>query len=59
MVGLAELGSAHESYDQADFRFCGTGGVLMESALGPFFIGYSIGDDGSNRFLFSLGRWIQ
>jgi NTE family protein len=59
IIGLAEMGSAYEDYDQADFRFSGTGGLLMESALGPFFIGYSVGDDGSTRFLFSLGRWFR
>jgi NTE family protein len=59
IVGLAEVGSAYEELDNADFRFSGTGGLLMESALGPFFIGYSIGDDGSTRFLFSLGRWFR
>jgi NTE family protein len=58
IAGLAEVGSAYESIDQADFRFSGTAGLLMETALGPFFVAYSVGDDGSNRFLFSLGRWF-
>jgi hypothetical protein len=59
IAGLAEVGSAHESIDQADFRFSGTAGLLMETALGPFFVAYGVGDDGSNRFLFSLGRWFN
>lgn len=59
IVGLGEAGSAYEEFDQADFHFSGTAGVLMETALGPFFIGYSIGDDGSTRLTFSLGRLLN
>ncbi len=59
VVGLGEVGSAYEKIDEADCKFSGSGGLLLESALGPLFIGLSIGDDGSTRFLFSLGRWIN
>ncbi len=59
IVGLGEAGSAFEEIDQSDFHFSGTAGILMETALGPFFIGYSVGDDGSTRLTFSLGRWIR
>jgi NTE family protein len=59
IVGLGEVGSAYEKIDLADYHFSGTGGLLMESALGPLFLGLSIGDDGSTRFLFSLGRFIS
>jgi NTE family protein len=58
VVGLGEVGSAFEKIDQADYHISGTGGLLMESALGPVFLGLAIGDDGSTRFLFSLGRWV-
>ena len=59
IIGLGEVGSAFEKIDLADYHFSGTGGLLMESALGPLFLGLSIGDDGSTRFLFSLGRFIN
>jgi NTE family protein len=59
VVGLGEVGSAYEKLDQADYHFSGTGGILMESALGPVFLGIAVGDDGSTRFLFSLGRFVH
>ncbi len=58
-VGLFEMGSAYERLEEARFRSSFTGGLLLESFLGPLFAGASIGDDGSFKFYFSLGRFVR
>jgi NTE family protein len=45
-------GAANESKFPNDFA----AGVLAETALGPFFVGGSVGDSGHYKWFFQLGR---
>jgi NTE family protein len=58
-LGLAEVGSAYDTFDAAEYHFSGSAGVLLETSVGPLFVGYAVGSDGSGRFYFILGRFIR
>jgi NTE family protein len=58
-LGLAEVGSAYDDFDLAEFNFSGSAGLLLDTSLGPLFVGLAVGDDGSGRFYFMLGRFIR
>ncbi len=58
-LGLAEVGSAYDTFDMAEFNFSASAGVLLDTSVGPLFVGYAVGDDGSGRFYFMLGRFIR
>jgi NTE family protein len=45
-------GAVNESKFLNDFA----AGVLAETALGPFFVGGSVGDSGHHKWFFQLGR---
>jgi NTE family protein len=49
---LSLVGSTSSSKLPNDF----TAGVLAETALGPFFLGGSLGDSGHRKWFFQLGR---
>jgi NTE family protein len=36
----------------------GVGGVLLDYAIGPLFLGGTVGEGGRRRFFFYLGRWF-
>ena len=53
--GWIEVGDAFRTFDTADFKVDASGGLLMESPLGPLFIGGSWGEGGQFKFNFALG----
>jgi NTE family protein len=53
--GWIEVGDAFYAFDTADFKVDASGGLLMESPLGPLFIGGSWGEGGTFKFNFALG----
>jgi NTE family protein len=57
--GWLEVGSAFDEIDEAAFHTSFSAGLLMDTALGPFFLGGSVGEDGSTRFYFALGRLVK
>jgi NTE family protein len=57
--GWLEVGSAFDDFDAATFHTSFSAGLLMDTALGPFFFGGSVGEDGSTRFYFTLGRLFK
>ena len=54
--GWYDGGSAFDDLDTARYQMSGTGGFLVETRLGPIFIGGSWAEGGRGRFYFSLGR---
>jgi NTE family protein len=54
--GWFDAGSAYNSWDDAQLKISGTGGLLMETRLGPLFIGGAWGEGGRKKFYFALGR---
>ena len=63
--GWAEVGDAFDDPDSIHLKVDVSGGLLVESPLGPLFIGGSWGEGGNLRFNFALGslirrdKWIQ
>ena len=51
-----EGGSAFESFGSANYRQSGSIGAMVETPLGPVFVGTSINENGRGRFYFSFGR---
>jgi len=49
-------GSAFDERSRATYNMSGTGGLLVETRLGPIFIGGSWAEGGRGKFYFSLGR---
>lgn len=56
--GWYEGGSAFENFDAAIYRQSVTGGALMETRIGPVFVGGSLAEGGRGKFYFSLGRFF-
>ena len=54
--GWYEAGSAFEKFNTATFRQSVTGGTIVETPLGPVFLGTSINDRGRAKIYFSFGR---
>ena len=55
-LGLwVEAGSAFDDWDNQDWKSDATGGLILETLLGPVFLGGSVGFDGGGRFYVSLG----
>ena len=50
-----EAGSAFNDWDNQDWKSDATGGLILETLLGPVFLGGSVGFDGGGRFYVSLG----
>ena len=59
LTGFFETGSAYDTFDEAKLHYSGSVGVLLETAVGPLFLGGSLGDQRSSRFYFILGRFIR
>lgn len=51
-----EAGSAFEKPDLAKYRQSVTGGLLLETRIGPVFLGGSFAEGGRTKFYFNLGR---
>ncbi len=56
--GWYEAGSVFETIDSARLRQSATGGFLMETPVGPVFIGGSFAEGGRRKVYFSLGRFF-
>jgi NTE family protein len=54
--GWYDGGSAFDDLDKARYNLSGTGGLLVETRLGPVFFGGSWGEGGRGKFYFALGR---
>jgi len=55
-VGWYEAGKVYGALNQSAFPNDFAGGVLAETALGPLFLGGSVGDSGHHKWFFQLGR---
>ena len=54
-----EAGSAFNDWDEKDWKSDITGGFILETLLGPVFLGGSVGFQGGGRFYISLGPFFQ
>ena len=54
--GWYEGGSAFDDLDSARYYMSGTGGLLVETRLGPVFVGGSWAESGQGKFYIALGR---
>jgi len=54
--GWYDGGSAFDNFDQARYQNSGTGGILLETRLGPIFFGGSWAEGGRGKLYFVLGR---
>jgi NTE family protein len=55
-TGWYEVGSAFDDLDSARGDMSGTGGLLVETRLGPIFVGGSWAEGGRGKFYLALGR---
>ncbi len=55
-VGSYEIGKMYGVTTGSEFPNDVTAGFLAETAVGPFFIGGSVGDSGHRKWFFQLGR---
>ncbi len=56
--GWYEAGSAFETFNAAKVLQSVTGGAMLQTTIGPIFIGGSVNERGRSRFYFSLGRFF-
>ena len=56
--GWYEGGSSFESFDAAKYRQSVTGGAVLETRIGPIFLGGSFAEGGRRKLYFSLGRFF-
>ena len=54
-----EAGSAFNEWDTKDWKSDITGGFILETLLGPVFLGGSVGFQGGGRFYISLGPFFK
>lgn len=54
-----EGGSAFESFRNANYRQSLSGGVVVETPLGPVLLGGGVNESGKGRIFFSFGRFIR
>jgi NTE family protein len=54
--GWYDGGSAFDDLDLAKYNMSGTGGVLIETRIGPIFLGGSWAEGGRGKLYFALGR---
>lgn len=50
-----EGGAAWEPTHSIDYYHAGSGGLLLDSLIGPIFVGGSLGEGGKGKFYFSVG----
>jgi NTE family protein len=55
-IGSYEAGKMYGALNESRFPNDFAAGVLAETALGPFFVGGSVGDTGHHKWFFQLGR---
>ena len=56
--GWYEGGSVFENFGTAKYRQSVTGGAVLETRIGPIFLGGSFGESGHRKLYFSLGRFF-
>lgn len=56
--GWYEGGSAFEGFNRMNYRQSVTGGAVLETRIGPIFLGGSLTENGRRKFYFSLGRFF-
>jgi NTE family protein len=56
--GWYEGGSAFENFGAAKYRQSVTGGALLQTRIGPIFVGGSFAEGGRRKLYFSLGRFF-
>ncbi|MGI8556579.1 MAG: patatin-like phospholipase family protein [Pyrinomonadaceae bacterium] len=56
--GWYEGGSAFENFGAAKYRQSVTGGAVLETRIGPIFLGGSFAANGRGKLYFSLGRFF-
>lgn len=54
-----EAGSAFEKFGDANYRQSVSGGAILETPLGPVFLGGSLNENGRGRFYFAFGRFFK
>lgn len=55
-IGAYEAGKMYGAANESKFPNDFAAGVLAETALGPFFVGGSVGDNSHHKWFFQLGR---
>ncbi|MFI5057601.1 MAG: patatin-like phospholipase family protein [Candidatus Acidiferrales bacterium] len=55
-IGSFETGKMYGSLNESRFPVDGVAGIVAETALGPIFVGGSVGDTGHHKWFFQLGR---
>jgi NTE family protein len=55
-IGSYEVGKMYGALNESKFPNGFAAGVLAETALGPFFVGGSVGDSSHHKWFFQLGR---
>ena len=56
--GWYEAGGAFETFNTANYRQSVTGGAILQTRVGPIFLGGSVNERGRGRLYFSLGRFF-
>jgi NTE family protein len=56
LTGSAEIGKMYGDPNAPKFSADGAGGIVVETALGPIYLGGSVGDTGHEKWFFQLGR---
>lgn len=56
IIGAYEFGKMYGTTNTSEFPNDVDAGFLAETALGPFFVGGSVGDSGHRKWFFQLGR---
>ena len=54
--GWYDIGSVFDDRDSISYHMSGTGGLLVETRLGPIFVGGSWAEGGRGKFYLALGR---
>ena len=58
--GWLEQGSAFNAWNDAEYRAAASVGIVLETILGPAFLGFSQSlTDGNNRFYLALGPFLR
>ena len=59
VTGIVEIGSAFDDFDDAIWHGSASGGVVMDTLLGPVLVAMAFGDEGSSRFYFTVGNLFR
>ena len=59
VTGIVEIGSAFDDFEDAIWHGSVSGGVVMDTLLGPVLVAMAFGDEGSSRFYFTVGNLFR